>query len=501
MALGTGELVAGLVPGARSLIVVIGDATIDRVPSAVKEFAIATFGTNDKLALISGILVVLTGVGALLGLAAQRRFWLGAAGIVLLGAVGLAAALDNRLGGAASAAVPSVVGTLSALVALRLLVRRAYPVRPPETSANPDLERRASLDRRTFLQAGGMAAAVAVGAGATGRWLQRRASAAVNRVRVVLRPADRPLPPIPQAVTVGVDGVTPFFTPNAQFYRVDTALEVPKVDVESWRLKISGMVDRPLELSFTDLQRRELVEADITLTCVSNEVGDKLLGTARWLGVRLVDVLRDAGIQPGADQVVGRSVDDYTCGFPVRDALDGREALIAIGMNGEPLPPVHGFPARLIVPGLYGYVSATKWLTEIELTTFEAFDQYWVPRGWDALAPIKTQSRIDVPRAFAKLVPGPVAVAGVAWAQTRGIANVEIQVDDGPWMQARLAEPLNDVTWRQWVYTWQATPGYHQIQVRATDSTGQTQPEERATPFPNGATGWHQIVAQVASTA
>ncbi len=220
------------------------------------------------------------------------------------------------------------------------------------------------------------------------------------------------------------------------------------------------------------------------------------MGTAMWGGIRLDDLLDEAGINPSATQIVGRSVDGYTCGFPVA-ALDGRDALVAVAMNGEPLPLEHGFPARLIVPGLYGYVSATKWLTEIELTTFEDFDQYWVPRGWDANGPIKVQSRIDTPRALETIDAGQVAIGGTAWAQTRGIDRVEVRIDDGAWQDAALADELNDVTWRQWHLAWNATPGRHTITVRATDREGTTQVEERTTPMPNGATGWHQTVVLV----
>ncbi len=315
----------------------------------------------------------------------------------------------------------------------------------------------------------------------------------------MLRPADKPLPPVPlDAVTVDVGGMPPFITPNAEFYRIDTALQVPAVPVDDYRLRVTGMVDRPLEFSFEQIQAMTLVESDITLTCVSNEVGGRLVGNARWLGVPLADVLSQAGVHDGATQIVGRSVDGWTAGFPVEAAFDGRGALLAIGMNGEPLPLEHGFPVRLVVPGLYGYVSATKWLTEIELTTFEAFDHYWVSRGWAEKAPIKTMSRIDVPASFATVRPGRVPVAGVAYAQTRGIARVEVQIDEGPWAEARLAESLNDVTWRQWVYEWDATPGNHQVRVRATDKTGTTQPEERTEPIPDGATGWHSVFVRVA---
>ncbi|MEQ9163154.1 MAG: molybdopterin-dependent oxidoreductase, partial [Ilumatobacter fluminis] len=266
--------------------------------------------------------------------------------------------------------------------------------------------------------------------------------------------------------------------------------------VGGWTLRITGMVDEEIELTYDELLQREIVEADITLSCVSNEIGGNLLGNARWTGVRLDDLLAEAGIAADADQIVGRSVDGYTCGFPTA-ALDGRNALVAVAMNGEPLPLEHGYPARLIVPGLYGYVSATKWLEEIELTRFDAFDQYWVERGWVEDAPIKTQSRIDTPRGLQTVQAGTVPIAGAAWAQTRGIERVEIQIDDGEWVEARLADPLNDVTWRQWSYAWEATPGRHDIRVRATDGTGAIQTDERTEPFPSGATGRHQIVVMV----
>jgi DMSO/TMAO reductase YedYZ molybdopterin-dependent catalytic subunit len=313
---------------------------------------------------------------------------------------------------------------------------------------------------------------------------------------VLARPR-RPLPPLPAAADLGIEGLPPFQTPNADFYRIDTALTVPQVDPATWRLRVTGMVDRELELTFDDLLGRPLVEADVTLTCVSNEVGGGLIGNARWLGARLADLLEEAGVQPGATQLVGRSVDGFTVGFPTEVALDGREALVAVGMNGEPLPIEHGFPARLVVPGLYGYVSATKWLAEIELTTWEAFDAYWVPRGWAKEGPIKTQSRIDVPASLAAVPAGPTAVAGVAWAPTRGIERVEVQVDDGRWAPARLAAPVGEDTWRQWVYEWDATPGGHTLRVRATDGTGQLQTEERAEPIPDGASGWHTIQVRV----
>ncbi|MEZ5412444.1 MAG: molybdopterin-dependent oxidoreductase [Acidimicrobiales bacterium] len=353
-----------------------------------------------------------------------------------------------------------------------------------------------AASRRRFLAGlGGLAAGAAL-AGWAGRQLQGRFSAAASRAGVRLPGAAVAARPLPAGVSPDVAGVTPFVTPNADFYRIDTALTVPQVPVEGWRLRVSGLVDRPLTLDYQDLLNRPLTEVDVTLVCVSNVVGGNLAGNARWLGARLDDLLAEAGLDPGADQIVGRSVDGYTCGFPVA-ALDGRPALVAVGMNGEPLPLAHGFPARLIVPGLYGYVSATKWLTGIEVTRFDAFDQYWVPRGWDAQAPIKLQSRIDTPRGLATVAPGPVPVAGVAWAPGTGIGAVEVRIDDGPWTAADLAAEASSLTWRQWSYRWDATPGRHTITVRAIDADGAIQTDARSEPMPSGATGQHQIVVLV----
>jgi DMSO/TMAO reductase YedYZ molybdopterin-dependent catalytic subunit len=290
--------------------------------------------------------------------------------------------------------------------------------------------------------------------------------------------------------------VAPFVTRNADFYRVDTALIVPQVRTEDWSLRVTGMVDEPFELAFDELLARDLVEADITMTCISNPVGGDLVGNARWLGVPVRDLLDRAGVRRGADQLVGRSVDGYTCGFPVSAAYD-RDCLVALGMNGEPLPLRHGFPARLVTPGLYGYVGSTKWLTELEVTTFSAFDQYWVPRGYAERAPIKTMARIDTPRSAQRVSAGRVPAAGVAWAQTRGIDAVEVRVDDGEFEPAELADELSDATWRQWRFDWDATPGNHTLTVRAVDGTGETQIEQRTDVLPDGASGWMSLVVSV----
>ncbi|MCY7300661.1 MAG: molybdopterin-dependent oxidoreductase, partial [Ilumatobacteraceae bacterium] len=350
--------------------------------------------------------------------------------------------------------------------------------------------------RRSFLIVSGAVAAGAALATTAGRALRARFDATTSRNAVVLPNVADPLPATPATVAAEGPGISPFFTPNANFYRVDTALAVPQVRTEDWELKVTGMVDKPLRLSYADLLERNLVEEDITLTCVSNTVGGQLTGTARWLGLPLSELLDEAGVQSGADQIVGRSVDGYTAGFPVEAAYD-RPALIAIGMNGEPLPIDHGFPARLMVAGLYGYVSATKWLTEIELTRFADFDQYWVTRGWDQEAPIKTMSRIDAPRTLAKIAAGPFVIGGVAWAQIVGISKVEVAIDDGDFVEAELADDWSENTWRQWRLDWDAPAGRHRITVRATDANGELQTDQRAEPFPNGASGWMSIFVDV----
>jgi DMSO/TMAO reductase YedYZ molybdopterin-dependent catalytic subunit len=485
VALAAAEVLAAFL-GISSLVTSIGTVVINLAPPALKDFAVETLGTADKPALIGGVLVVLAVVAAITGILAIRRFWLGDAGVVLLGLVGLAASLADETVSGPAAPLPALAAIAAGIVCLRYLVNTL-------TTASAD------TGRRDFLRAAATVGASAVLGGGIARWLTTSTAAETAPSTVRLAAADRPLPPLPEDTDLQIEGVSSFVTPNDSFYRIDTALRVPAINVDDWRLTITGMVDNPMELTYDRLLEYELVEADVTLACVSNEVGGDLIGNARWRGVRLSDLLADAGVQRGADQLVGRAVDGFTAGSPLETVLDGRNSLIAIGMNGEPLPAKHGFPARIVVPGLYGYVSATKWLSELEVTTFDAFDAYWIPRGWAQRAPIKTQSRIDVPQTSTNVPAGPLRIAGVAWAQNRGIATVEVQVDDGPWEQARLAEAVSEDTWRQWVYDWQATEGEHRIQVRATDETGETQTEERAMPRPDGATGYHRITIGVAA--
>jgi DMSO/TMAO reductase YedYZ molybdopterin-dependent catalytic subunit len=310
------------------------------------------------------------------------------------------------------------------------------------------------------------------------------------------RPAD-PAAAIPGGAQVDVPGMTRFVTPNTEFYRIDTALAVPRLDASAWKLRLHGLVDEEVELSFADLLAMPLVERTVTLTCVSNEVGGTLAGTARWLGLPIATLLGRAGVQPGADMVLSTSSDGYTASTPLATLLDGRDALLAVGMNGAALPAEHGFPVRMVVPGLYGYVSATKWVVDLEVTRFDREQAYWTRRGWAPQAPIKTFSRIDVPKPLARVPAGDVAVAGVAWAQQRGVRGVEVRVDGGPWQPVKLADEASIDTWRQWVFPWKATPGTHTLQVRSTDGTGATQPEDRRPPKPDGATGWHSVVVSV----
>jgi DMSO/TMAO reductase YedYZ molybdopterin-dependent catalytic subunit len=306
------------------------------------------------------------------------------------------------------------------------------------------------------------------------------------------------LPELPPAVHPDVPGLGPFFTPNSKFYRVDTALAVPQVDPKSWKLKIHGMVDRPMEITFDELLSYSFEEHDMTLTCVSNPVGGSYCGTARWLGTPLAPLLRRAGVQSGTDMILSTSTDGMTIGSPVEAVLDGRQAMLAIAMNGEALPTEHGFPCRMLVPGLYGYVSATKWLTDLKLTTFASDDAYWTLSGYSPQAPVKTASRIDVPSSGAKVPAGTVVLAGTAWATHRGIAAVEVQIDNGPWLETMLATSDTPDTWRQWSYRWANAPkGSHMVKVRATDGTGTIQTSAVQDVLPNGATGYHNIIVTV----
>ncbi|MCM9083251.1 MULTISPECIES: molybdopterin-dependent oxidoreductase [Streptomyces] len=485
-----------------SPVTAVGGAVVDLTPVAVREWAIRLFGTSDKLVLGLGILVVLAAVAVGTGLLAVRHLPAAIAVTSGFGLVGALAAL-SRPEGSWQDALPSLVGALVSAGVLYLLVTAARRSRPAGAGASQGGA--GPMDRRGFgrLVVAVLAASAGVGLGARRLGAHGSADATASRARFVLPRSTVPAPPVPAGADLRVPGLGPFLTPDADFYRVDTALVVPRVDADTWRLRIHGEgVTRPMTLDLRRLLARPVVEHDITLTCVSNEVGGPYAGNARWLGVRLGDLLREAGVRPPseggpADQLVARSVDGMTIGTPVETVMDGRVALLAVGMNGQPLPFAHGFPVRMVVPGLYGYVSACKWIAELRLTTFAAYDAYWVRRSWAQQATVKTQSRIDTPRPYADLAPGRVAVAGVAWAQHRGIARVQVRVDGGPWQEARLGAADGVDTWRQWVWPWEATPGQHTLEVRATDGTGAVQTGVRTGTVPDGATGWHAVDVRV----
>jgi DMSO/TMAO reductase YedYZ molybdopterin-dependent catalytic subunit len=490
-AIAVGMLVAALT-GSVSPIDAVGSSFIDRTPAWLKDLAIEWFGTDDKLALRVGIIVIMAIAAACFGIASRRRLSVGVLGIALFGLVGFLAVAE-RPGAGAGALLAPIVGSAVGIGVLWWLMQILHGRWLREITPGPS-QAPLGWDRRRFLAASGGVAAGAVVVGTLARREDQRQIAELESV------APDSLPPVAAApaaaaalVPAGADVVpgTPYITPIDDFYRIDTALSFPRVDVRSWNLRIHGMVDNEISLSYDDIAAMPQVERIVTLCCVSNPVGGPYIGNARWQGVMLADVLEMAGVQPGAEQVFSTSVDGWTCGFPTSVALDGRDCMIAIGMNGEPLPVKNGFPARLVIPGLYGYVSATKWLSDIELTTWDAKEGYWIPRGWSRDAPIKTHSRIDVPRQGESLPAGTTPIAGVAWAQHRGIERVEVRIDDGDWIEAELGDDVTDDSWRQWIVQWDATEGDHRIQVRATDKTGETQTEMVTPVAPDGATGYH----------
>ncbi|HEY1819260.1 MAG TPA: molybdopterin-dependent oxidoreductase [Trebonia sp.] len=559
VALGVAQLVAGITGALGSPIDAIGEVAINHTPIPVKEFAIAHFGSRDKDALVTGILAILIIAAAVAGAIAVRRLWPGLAVLALFGVAGAAAAISQpeatwtdvlpTLAGMATAAAALVILTRSARTAFHspsLVVmtdpaaradvpvtpgppRREWlpeiqgpqglpteqnlpssrertsdpgppmPPMPPGSPAGPPTgpERAPGSSRRRFLLTGAGVAAVAAAGGGAGQLLLGRFSVASSRAAVRLPAPAVAARAVPAGAQLGISGLSPFFTPNSQFYRVDTDLVLPQVAPDSWTLRIDGMVRSPVEITFDQLLKMPLTQADITLVCVSNVVGGPYAGNARWLGVPLATLLRRAGVKAGADQVLSTGTDGMTISTPLQAILDGRNALVAVGMNGQPLPVAHGFPARMVVPGLYGYVSATKWLTRLTVTTFASQRAYWTQRGYAAQAPIKTESRIDVPKPLAQVPAGRVPVAGVAWAPHRGISAVEVSVDNGSWQTARLAAADGIDTWRQWIWAWDAAPGLHSLRVRATDGTGAVQTAQETSPVPDGASGWDSVVVTV----
>jgi DMSO/TMAO reductase YedYZ molybdopterin-dependent catalytic subunit len=540
VSIGIGQLLAGLSVPAASPVLAVGQAAIGLMPAPVTDWAKQNLGTNDKNVLIAGVVVVLLVFAGIVGTLAMRRLAYGIWGLAVLAVVGLTASL-TRVGATAGYGFPTVGGAVVGALALTWLVHRARalvlaapPVAPPlppvafeapddlrppdlpvladlpDDLRPPDLPgaerptapgtpaappspllRDRSTARRSFLVASGTTlAAAAIGEYAGRQFATKKNVSAAQAAVKFPRPAV-PAPPLPAGANMNIPGISSFITPNSQFYRVDTAIVLPEVDPSNWQLTIRGMVDHPMTITFDDLLRRPLIEDYITLTCVSNPVSGPYVGNAKWLGASLSSLLREAGIQSNASQLLCTSTDGFTSGTPASVVMEnGREALVAVAMNGTALPVEHGFPARLVVPGLYGYVSACKWVTDIEVTTFADATAYWVQQGWSQQAPIKTESRIDVPASGAQVKAGQVAVAGVAWAQHKGIEAVEVQIDNGPWQEATLA-PVPDLDcWRQWVWQWDAAPGSHTISARATDKTGYTQTSLQEPTAPNGASGY-----------
>jgi DMSO/TMAO reductase YedYZ molybdopterin-dependent catalytic subunit len=496
-ALGASELLAGLLPGGTSLVAGIGQVAIDLQPPGAKDVVVAWFGTNDKLALELFVVALALLIGAGLGIVARRRFELAAVGFAAFGVVGFVAALGDPVANPGMIAVEAGVSVGTGLWILDWLPRTAR-LRPTDRDSTPagaaPTAQMPDWSRRSFLvRAAGVGVAAAVG-GLAGRTLLDRQRFPPAGADAGLPPPTETTPPLAAGADLSptIPGLTPIVMPNDRFYKIDTALLVPSVGTDGWTLRIHGMVDRETVLTWDELIALPMFEQYVTIACVSNEVGGRLVGNAKWTGVRLRDVLDMAGVQAGATQLVGRSVDGWTAGTPTAWVMDpAREPMIALKMNDEPLPPAHGYPARLIIPGLYGYVSATKWLKELELTTLEAFDAYWVPLGWAKEAPILTQSRIDTPRG-GQVSAGRIPIAGIAWAPDRGVSRVEVGVDDA-WADARLSTPISDTTWVQWVFDWTATPGNHTVQVRATDGTGTVQTQTPSPPAPDGARGWDTV--------
>ncbi|MFE7799896.1 molybdopterin-dependent oxidoreductase [Nocardia sp. NPDC057440] len=562
LALGVAELLAAFMGPERAPLAALGNTVVDHTPDGLREWAISTFATNDKMVLYLCIAVVAIMVAA--GAGAIERTTR-AAGSILLALFGLLAAAIAADRTGLAGAVPTVIGVAAGIYALRALTRRIDEVaesmapesssaaigtsghppsagsltssadpaspgqnahaapQPTDTSAEAtpsestvrsvnartdDLGRTGpsagaalraeTTERRQVLRGLAMTGGLAVLAGVGGRLLgAQRHDVSGERAAVQLPEPIEPQAPLAPGVDLRLPGLTPYMTSNADFYRIDTALIVPQVSIDDWSLRIHGMVDREIRITWADLANRTPVETLVTLACVSNPVGGDLIGNARWRGYRLDALLAEAGPHPDADMVLSHSIDGFTAGSPLAVLTDGRDALLAVGMNGEPLPVAHGYPARLVVPGLYGYVSATKWVTELEVTRFDRATAYWTRRGWSAHGPIKTESRIDTPRSRARIKAGPTPIAGVAWAQHRGVRAVEIQIDNGDWQPARLSTEQSIDTWRQWVYDWNATPGTHTLRARATDGTGETQTADRRDVVPDGATGYPTVTVQV----
>ncbi len=500
------ELVGLVDPTAPSLLIGVQVWFINTFGASLKDLAVALFGTSHKTALEVGAYLVALAFGPLVARLEVRRRFVGAAVVAGFGVLGIVATLDHPQADLVPTALAGLVGAAVGVVTLWLLLDRfGLRVAPGPLAARPEAPSVgydgpaavAGTRREVLLWSLGTGATVAIGAA-----LAKGTGDAVRSTRAAI-PDTIPAPAAPASVPAAppfeTPGLSPYIIPDQDFYLIDTSPQPPYVATDEWTLRITGLVDREVTYTYAELLARDLVEEVVTLSCVSNEVGGDLVGNARWSGIPLRTLLEEAGVRPEATQLVGEAVDGFTAGFPT-STLDGdRTALVAVGMNGQPLPRSHGFPARLVVSGLYGYVSATKWLSEIRLTTMEDEDGYWITRGWAKEAPVKVQSRIDVPTNRSSVPAGRVPIAGVAWAPSRGITRVEVRVDEGEWMEAELGPVSSDDTWVQWYVAWDAEPGDHEIQVRATDGDGETQGEDRVSPIPDGAEGWHSRTVRVAA--
>ncbi|MCX2929826.1 molybdopterin-dependent oxidoreductase [Mycobacterium sp. CVI_P3] len=498
VALGVVQLTAAFFSPAADARTAVGTAVINVTPGPVKEWAIQTFGTADKLFLSVAVIAVIGALAAVAAIWERSRIPVGTVAILAAALVGSIAVLA-RPGARPIDIIPTLLGAVCGIAVLRLLTSgRIADDRTAETrtanqagAADVDPGRRLSLVTLGF-------AGLGLLSGVAGAVISRRLNSVSGDRENFALPSAPPPSPIPADVTPPGAGLPSFITPNPDFYRIDTALSVPQLSRAEFRLRVHGMVDREVTYTFDDLNKFEPITKVVTLTCVSNPVGGNLISNAEWTGYRVRDLLTASGIHPDADMVLSTSVDGFTAGTPVEALTDGRESMLAIGMNGVPLPVEHGYPARLVVPGLYGYVSATKWVVDLELTRFDRTQAYWTKLGWAERGPIKTESRIDVPRSGQKVSKGAVTFGGVAWAQNRGVKAVEVRIDDGPWQQARLGAAYSNDAWRLWSFPWTATQaGFHTITARATDNTGAVQTEEQAPPAPDGATGWPSVSFEV----
>jgi len=491
-----GHVVAALLNPDSSPVLAVGSQVIDLTPTPLKEWAIRQFGSSDKQVLIGSVMAGVLVLAAVAGLLARRRFVYGAALQVLLVAVAAFTAL-NRPATEAVDVVPSIATVLAGVGSLWLLDRSARRGEAVESwSGDHSTAEPAGPSRRGVLVTAGVLAVAAAAMGGAGRLIGN----ARSKLQAIVfpRPAD-PAPAFPTGIQGDYPGITAFRTDNSDFYRVDTRLDVPVVDIDSWSLKIEGMVDQELEFTFDELLEMPLIERDITMTCVSNTVGGPYVGSARWIGVPLAALLERAGVQDGVDQILATDVDGMTIGTPYDLATDGRDAIVALGMNGEALPREHGYPVRMVIPGLYGFISACKWMTSIKLTTYADDEAYWTERGWTPEAPIKISSRIDTPKVLQELPAGETFIGGVAWAQQNGgVAKVQVQVDGGGWQDAQLGPSAGNDYWRQWYYPWTAESGTHTISSRVIDGNGETQSDVRAEPFPSGSSGIQSLIIKVA---